>query len=1307
MAKSQAEAFDGEPIPVSHDLQRNGQRFPLLQPQQPVWFGHTIGNSKSAYNIGQYTEFSQSPDITLFRTAAEHVVRNTDSLRLRFRSNGETVWQEIAPPEADPVSVIDLSDEPSPRARALEFVEAAIRRPFQLDQEPPFRWYLVHAQVDCWLWCQVYHHAALDAQSAWLVSARVAGAYTDLCRTGKLCLDPDGALAALAREEKIYRESGRLADDKSYWTSLLSDCERMRSWTSKPPLQGPDVAAIRETAYLSDETSVGIRLLAQDAGVGSGHLLIAAAALVQTMHQREQDIVLGVPLLGRSARSVRSYPSMTSNEGHLRLCVSPDCTFRELASQVARRMRLAVRHQCYPYEILRADLGLRGGDPDLFSISVNIMPFVSELEFNDLETRSHYVSYGPVRDLSLSLFDHPVHNGLRIDLDGNGKLHARSDISRHLRTVLSILQQAVHNNGQAPVCSFMLAAHASRSLESRPIETQLAADLPSLIAKGIGDGTAVAVTDGTCIMTRAELETRSNALARLLIQRGAGPEAVVAIASERNPGLVVAVLAVLKAGAACMLLDPRNPVARLKDLLRSGNATHIVRAGTFGDALDDEVPTIIYDAIHAELAGVSDRDLAEGERRRQLHPQNLAFVVHTSGSTGRPKCIGLTHANIVNKLSDQIKLWEVGPSSRFALSSSLSFDPSIHQLLLPLAAGGTCVLAAPEDMNDVEAFWSRIVEAGVTHLDVVPTFAEVLKTHALQRAPELRVFILGGEELQPQLLRDLMQVQPQSRFFNMYGPTETCIDATAMDLSGQAVLDSVPIGSPLSNYRIHVLDTCLRPLPELVTGEIYISGSGVTRGYLGRPDLTAERYIAYPFGDPGERMYRTGDLGRWRADGTLEFIGRMDDQIKVRGVRIEPAEVEAALRAQPGVHQAVVDARGTSEHRMLVGYVSRLPGTVLDGAQLRASISSVLPSHATPAAVMVLDALPLMTNGKLDRRALPDPVLSPTSMYVPPASSLEARLCKGFGIVTSCPDVSVLDNFFALGGNSLLAMKLVTLLKNEDDIHVPLRSVFVYPTPRVMAAALNKSTFSSEPYDPILILREGGEFKPLFCVHAASGYATVYRAMVEKLDPNIPVYGFEARDEPPETITEMARSYVEAMLRVQSQGPYYLLGWSFGGVIAHEMARQLELQGESVGLLLLVDSYFRDIEADGGTDAWKRDIAEMFRSNDDTDEAPAVAKSLLEGPSHTQPWAERMKASAERSGHLIAKHRAGCVDAPTLFLRASDNIDARLGETLSAIASRPVQIEDFAAGHYSLFDTEHVSDLAAFVDRQLVSALRK
>jgi amino acid adenylation domain-containing protein len=722
--------------------------------------------------------------------------------------------------------------------------------------------------------------------------------------------------------------------------------------------------------------------------------------------------------------------------------------------------------------------------------------------------------------------------------------------------------------------------------------------VPALVERQVAAAPdAVAVVSDEAALSYLELNARANRLARQLVRAGVGPESVVGVALPRSADLVIGLLAVLKAGGAYLPVDPRYPSRRL-DFMLSDARPVLVLTDIATDAVLPcaDVPRLYLDEVSADRG--PDGDLGDGERMGPLRPGNVAYLMYTSGSTGVPKGVAVSHATVVNGVTQLAGVMGVEAGSWILAGTSVNFDVSVSEMFTALASGATVDM-----VRDVLVVGERGGWAGAVLHTVPSVFAGMLDRVAGNT--EVGTLVFAGEELPAALVARAGEAIPGVRVVNAYGQTESFYATTFTVPPDWHAAGNVPIGTPIGNMRAYVLSPRLAPVPPGVVGELYVAGA-VSRGYHGRPGLTAELFIADPFGPAGERMYRTGDLARWNAGGQLEYAGRSDAQVKIHGFRIEPGEIEAALTSHPGVAQAVVVAREDRPgDRRLVGYVVASAGAPARGAgaqagqwrpvsapndsagapdagvlaaALRDHVRDQLPEYMVPSAVVAIGEVPLTPNGKLDRRALPPPGYAGASTGREPRNQQEETLCGLFAEVLGLEQVGVDDDFFALGGHSLLATGLVSQIRTVMGIDVPIRAVFEARSAGQLAMRLMSSSISSyfeDPFAVVLPLKSGENQPPLWCIHPGGGLCWAYLGFVAELQSR-PVYGIQARGcdgtgARAESIDEMVADYLEQIFAVQAGGPFYLLGWSYGGTVAHAMAAELQRSGHEVALLALLD----------------------------------------------------------------------------------------------------------------------------------------
>ncbi|WP_327111011.1 amino acid adenylation domain-containing protein [Streptomyces sp. NBC_01341] len=836
---------------------------------------------------------------------------------------------------------------------------------------------------------------------------------------------------------------------------------------------------------------------------------------------------------------------------------------------------------------------------------------------------------------------------------------------------------------------------------------------------------AVAVVGEDVQLSYAEVDERSSRLARLLIGRGVGPETLVGVLMERSCDLIVTLLAVLKAGGAYVPLDPEYPVARIVDTLHDAAPAAVVttsqfanqfRTGPDGVATDDGFDQGLWIVLddpqtETELARLDAGAVTDTDRRNPLLPQHPAYVLYTSGSTGRPKGVMVPHHGVANLLAWLQSKLGLSSSDRVLQKIPFGFDASVPELFWPLLEGAAVVLARPGGHRDPQYLADLITREQVTVAQFVPSMLDVfVQSVDAAECTSLRAVICGGEPLSP-ALRDRFDAALGVPLHNQYGPTEATIAVTAWSCDAERDGSVVPIGRPADNTRVFVLDDMLRPVPAGVAGELYLAGAQLARGYLGRAALTAQRFVACPFGKPGERMYRTGDLARWTTQGTLEYLGRADDQVKIRGFRIEPGEIEAALTEHPAVAQAAVIVReDTPSDQRLVAYLvpthttDNNPHNSLDTTAVRAFTTQRLPHHMVPSALVILDTLPLTANGKLDRKALPAPDHTTTTTNTDtrrgPTTVREEILCTVFADILDLPTVGIDDNFFDLGGHSLLATRLVSRIRSLLGVEISIRDVFTAPTVAGIARRLDASGRQTDS-SVLLPFRSRGGQVPFFCVHDVHGLGWEYTYLAQCMPADYPVYGLQARGfdgatELPKSVTQMAADYVTHVRSIQPFGPYHLIGWSFGGNVAQEMAAQLQAAGERIAALVILDSIPSTPRQVAGLplDDQKKisDIA--------ADVAAETARANEIFGTASQDEIETYRRVLLNNIRLLMEHEPNKVDGKVLFVSSRDTNAAAL-DSWSPYVSGQIEERAVACLHRDMYRPEIVHEVWEMVKGHL------
>jgi amino acid adenylation domain-containing protein len=698
---------------------------------------------------------------------------------------------------------------------------------------------------------------------------------------------------------------------------------------------------------------------------------------------------------------------------------------------------------------------------------------------------------------------------------------------------------------------------------------------------------SVSVLHGGQTLSYVELNGRANQLARFLVRLGVGLGTRVGIALQSSPNLPVALLGVLKAGAACLPLDPNYPKDRLQLMLEDAQPAAVLTEDHLAGGFSSSAAKLVrMDAEDHHIFHGANNNLETND-----DPSGLAYVIYTSGSTGKPRGVLLPHCGLANHHLAAIALYQLESLDRVLQFSSISFDIAIEEIFPALLCGATVVLKTDSFSLQADEFLQWVQQQQVTVLDLPTAFWHELvhqmeASSGLALPDSLRMVILGGEKASTKTYRVWQKfARDRVRLINTYGPTETSVIVTAFEPARSLnpnLGDTLPLGLSVANAEIHLLDQNLMPVPPDAVGELYIGGPPVGGGYLNQPELTAQKFLADPFSqNPAARLYKTGDLARYAADGNLEFLGRVDFQVKIRGFRVEPGEIEAVLHQYSGIAQSVV-----LSHEMENGDKSLVAYLVWSAGAARASDSAVvqflrrqLPEYMVPAAFVTLERLPLTPNGKVDRRALPqpEPVVASARLSSPPADELQAQLIGIWQAVLSKKSIGVHDNFFELGGHSLLAARLMHRIGQVLGTTVPLALLFQAPTIAQLSSALRQSGWSQH-FSSVVPIQPLGSKPPFFCVHGVGGNVLNLRQLASHMNPDYPLYGLQAqgldgKSRCLSSIEEMATHYIEEIRMIQGGGPYFLGGYSLGGMVAYEMAQQLSAKGEEVGLVILLDTY--------------------------------------------------------------------------------------------------------------------------------------
>ena len=1009
--------------------------FPLSAAQADIWYGQKLHPDSACYNVGRYVEIFGAIDPALFVAAIRQAVDETDGLRLGF------VETELGPRQfcrhEDDVAVpyLDVSSEDDPQASAVAWMREDMARAFDLPGGPLFRYALFKTASDRFFWYEVNHHLINDAFGASLVERRVAGLYLGLIDGMPTMTGVAPSFVELLEENDAYATSTQIDRDKLFWRAQLAGRPDPLTLSGRRPDWSDEL--IHSAGAIPRTTAAALERAGQAHGASLAAAITAATAVYLSRMTGARSVILGMPVAARASPKSRRIVGLASNVVPLRLTVDLAPTFSDLLQQTGRSMRDALRHQRYPASALRQDLGLAANEPDIYGTVINFIPLDEDFDIAGSPVRKHPLGNWVVGDLLIAIQAGRQDSDIQVEFIAN-RAHYDVPALDHHRDRLLRLLEIVAAQPSAAIGRLAILSDVERRQVlddwNAAATPPPPATLPSLFEAQVArTPDSVALVHGDVQLSYFELNRRANQLAHVLIRRGVGPEQLVGLCVERTPEMIVGLLAILKAGAAYLPLDLAYPAARLALMLDDARPGVIMASAETAPRLPAGYRYLVIEADGDTADG--DTNPTDPQRLSALAVGHPAYVIYTSGSTGRPKGVVVTHAGVAALAAAQVERLGVTAASRVLQFASLNFDASLWEVVMALTSGAALVLAPPEALSG-PPLRALLASQRVTHATLPPT---VLATLGEADLP-LACLVVAGEACPAPLVA---QWSAERLMVNAYGPTESTVCAT---ISARLDDGPAPIGTPIPGTRVYVLDAALEPVPVGVAGELYIAGAGLARGYLNRPGLTAERFVADPHGAPGSRMYRTGDLARWRSDGALDFLGRADQQIKLRGFRVEPGEIEAALAAQPGVAQAAVVARDDRPGgAYLVAYLVAGTGESLDPAQLRRALAEQLPSHMIPSAFVVLEALPLTPNGKLDRRALPAPEGGGANLAEPPQGPVEPAIAAIWTDLLHLEHVGRHDNFFELGGHSLLVIALVNRLR-QQGWQTDMRSVFTNPT---------------------------------------------------------------------------------------------------------------------------------------------------------------------------------------------------------------------------------------------------------------------
>ena len=1059
------------------------RRFALSFAQQRLWVLQQMDTGSAAYNVPTALRLRGPLEVEVLERCFGEVIRRHESLRTTFEVNPvtETPEQVINPWTPFRLDVIDLGKGPAEErlieARTLANREAA--RPFDLSTGPLLRASVLSLAADDHILLLTIHHIVSDMWSTQVLTRELIALYEAFARGEQSPLPELGIQYADFAHWQRNRLKGELLDRQlEYWRGQLSGplpVLELPTRAPRPSRHSVD-GAVRVWGLPRDITE-GAKDLTQEEGATLFMTLLGAFDVLLMRYSSQQDILVGTPIASRNRAELEPLIGLFINTLVLRVDVSDDPTFRQLLGRVKEVSLGAYGHQDVPFEKLVEELQ---PERDLARTPFFQVMFVMQnapmpaLKMGEV-TMSPLVIEGATSkfDLTLSIMEEADGN-LSGWLEYNTHLFDEGMIERmigHYNTLL----RGIIKSPEEKISRLPILTDVERDQLLKTFNETLGSYSSDICAHTLFEAQAERSPHALALiyedreLTYEELNSRADKLARYLARSGVGPDSLVGICMERSVEMVIAILGVLKAGGAYVPLDPTYPKDRLAFMAEDAGLRVLLTQSHLSLQLPDlELMTLCLDTEMEAVAAGDDGSLAQGERaQREVSPQDLAYVIYTSGSTGKPKGVMAPHSAVANMVLWMQAAYEMTPADRLLQKTAFGFDASVWEFFWPLITGATLVIARPYAEKDGDYMVKTLREQNVTILQLVPSLLKLLvEQEGFEECEKLRHVFCGGEALPTAVCDRFLERLPKARLTNVYGPTETTMHVTVWECRQGAAERIAPIGRPVGNTQAYILDKDLQPVPVGVPGELCIGGAQVARGYLNQPGLTSERFISDPFGNQqGGKLYRTGDLARFRDDGSIEFLGRIDHQVKIRGYRIELGEIESVSRQHEAVSEVIVMAReDTPGDKRLVAYVVAKAEHNLRVSELRNHLLEKVPEYMVPSAFVLLDGLPLLSNGKVNLAALPAPGYSRQQLeqeYVAPRNEAERAIAGVFAEVLGVEKVGVDDNFFLLGGHSLSATQVITRLRDTLHADVPLRRMFEKPTVAGMALAVEE--FKNQP----------------------------------------------------------------------------------------------------------------------------------------------------------------------------------------------------------------------------------------------------
>jgi amino acid adenylation domain-containing protein len=1171
------------------EVQTRPELIPLSFSQERLWFIDRLVGSVQ-YHLPAIIKLKGKLNIEALESALQRIINRHEVIRTVIQEIDGKGYQKIKDKDSWKLQITDDAKYKNSEDELRKFINDLVLAPFNLSEDHMLRCNLIRLKDEEFVLVMTMHHIASDGWSISIIVNELLEFYKAFEESREADLKPlQIQFADYAIWQKNYLQADVLTEKLDYWKKQLQSVEPLELPTD---FTRPAVQSIRGAVYgfsIEKDLSEAIKKLSKDNGATLFMTLLAALNVMLYRYSRQNDISVGTPIAGRMQEETEDLIGFFINTLTLRNEVSDETAFTELLNNVKATTLEAYEHQDVPFEkVVETVVKQRDQSRSpLFQVMFVFQntPEVKQLQLGEVELKIQEYEYTTsMFDFTLNMFE--TSEGLHGSFQYCTDLYKEESISRmvgHFKELLgSIVKAPEETAGMLPMLGETeknLILSDFKGIETDYPKDKTIVDLFEEQVSKTPDNIALVFRNSS--MTYKELNERSNKLAGYLISKGLKKEEFVPICLERGFDMIIGIFGILKAGGVYVPVDPDYPEDRISYVIEDTKANVVISSRECSSRIlpNSKIEILKLDEDNSSLENLSDMN-----PEIKVEPKNLAYVIYTSGSTGKPKGVMVEHYNVVRLFMNDSPLFDFSEKDVWTMFHSFCFDFSVWEMYGALFFGGKLILVTKEQTKDASLYSDLIISENVTVMNQTPSAFYVLQESIISKAEKVsvRYVIFGGEALNPSKLLPWKQTFSECRLINMYGITETTVHVTFQEIGPEQLKSgSSIIGKPIPTLNSYILDSNHNIVPVGVPGEINVSGAGLARGYLNSEELTKKKFIKNPFSENGvERIYRSGDLGKWHPDGRMEYLGRIDEQVKIRGFRIELGEIENILQESGLVKSSVVLAKEDKHNiKRLIGYVVCKDSEKFDKQDIIAYLKSKLPEYMVPMLWVELETLPLTVNGKIDRKALPDPEVAEIAgnEYAAPTNEIEAALIGIWQELLNVNRIGINDNFFELGGHSLLALQLFGSIEKLSGRKFPISTLFNSPTIKELAEIIKDKGWV-QPWKSLVPIKPGGSRLPLYCVPNAGGTALQFQELLKYVSSEQPIYvlesiGLDGVEKPHTDLREMSSFYIKEIQTFQPKGPYMLCGRCFGGRVAYEMAQQLMAAGEEVALLAIFDTW--------------------------------------------------------------------------------------------------------------------------------------